>query len=632
MYIKLIAKSWKAVISIILINFLIVVAVATTIVKREFKHMSSIDTTTMLKIKVKDIQKVIDFTLKSAVENLSITKKSGVDKVSVYFEEFNYDKLADLRKPIGMEIGVYYKKMIAGKKVLKLVFGSDFTERVPFKGGKSNFIAAIDSAQKQCQHLKKSDNSFKGYAYSNSELEILKSYIPLLTVLHQETIYSTSKALAALRQIAPWGSEIQTDLLKVLHESQSLVRIGRVSWPLSFVDYILLNHGAAVYWINSLHLGLTIFIWLIVANLLLITWLHLYRRSFWELLSEELPKQGLSLNFPTLCALAKSNLKLILLPRKVQIIKHALREECLKLKEKRERENIRKKAISVFQEIKDSLSLTDSHFGVIENYYNVAMDSEINVDRSWRNLIKLERQLRNMHLRCQECSSPRVQKKSSAMIKSQRSSRRGDLIADLVGLLPSTCQLNFSNWSENNINCLSRALIILPSIHEEAVLRLLGRKDLKNLMLRRDPFMMAIETANVDTLLTRLNINVEKKQKREERLQLDYSQLLQGIQVVIIGTGRAVNKKERFREALADLGARSTKFIDAKKLTKVKSAAKAAKNHDDTLIVLMQNHISHKVSWEMNNVHKVIYVHNIAAKQFKGEIIEAYSLLEKKQS
>jgi hypothetical protein len=628
MRIKLIAMSWKTVTMIVLLNFLILITIVTTLVRKELKYMDSIDTTTMLQVNIRNIQEMINFTLKSAVKNLNITKEPGINEVSIYFDEIDLSQPSNLRRPEGMQIGIYYKKMFAGKKVVKLIFGSNFTKKVHFKGGANSFVSTVNSVQNKYQHLLRSDNFFKGYAYSDMELEILKSYIPLLTVLHQETIYSTSEVLDVLKQIAPWGSKTQTRLLEVLHKSQLAAKTSIVSWPLSFVDYVLLKHLYRVYWLNSLRLSKIVFIWLIVANLLLIAWLHFYRRSFWDLLSEELLKQGLSLNFRTLYALTKSNLKLILLPRRVEIIKDALKEECLRLKEEKERETICKKAGSIFQEIKNFLDVTDSHFGIIGNYYTVAIDSKTDINRSWRNLIRLESQLRNIYLR-QECSSQVVPKELSPIVKFKRSSRRCDLVEDVIALLPSSCGLDLSSWSENNLNCLSRALIILPGIHKKAVSQLLRRKDLKNLMLRRNPFIKAIETTNREIVLNRLNINVEKEQKKGGSIRLDHSQLLQGLQVIVIGTGRTVNKRERFKEILTDLGARSTKFIDAVNLTRVKSAARAAKNHDNTLILLMKNHISHKASGEMAHVPKTVYIRSLVSRQFKREVIKAYSRLTK---
>ncbi len=635
------SRTWKVLIVILLLNCLVLVGGASVGTYKAMKSMDMLDVAIMTRVKVDSIQKMVEYILEDTVEVLNVIRNfNGEDDIFIrYVEASDMDLersvLLDSRLSGDAQIELYYKNTTVGKKIVAVAVDRQFIRTSYLDLDVSDnfeFVKEFNKIQKRYTQLNEGqDIQFVTRAYSEQQLEVMKSYVPIIAILRQEVVYFSRKIVNNTFDQFFLPDAINESIKLEIEYSLQLVRLSETNWPLIFGEYVCNNHQNQIYFFNIQFLILEILKWLWLANVFSILCLHLFRKDFWYLLVDELNEQGLSLNFSVVYSLIKSNWKLIVFPIDVTIAQEIVQEECLKLKEDRERENIRIKAVELFGEVQELLDIDDSQLGTLKHYYNCATNPKKKLNVAWQNLVILGQQLRNIEMRKQNMSVLlndeviNVNKgKKKRLKKSNHRSR--NLINDLEEMLPSNHQVDLSIWNDNNCRCLSRALIILEKMHPEAVSRLLNKRDLKNLMMMRNPFMKAIEVRNKKIIFKCLGITVKRKNKKTSK-EIEVLQLPKGLRVIVIGVGQAVKKKKDFKKAIVDLGADFGGFIYADNLRKVQSAAQLAKN-GSALIVLTTRHLSHKASGEMKNVSNVVQVQSLSIERFKEELVKGYNSLK----
>lgn len=631
--VKVLSRAWKIFLIVLFLNGIAIMCNVSIGVYQVTRGIHSLTINTILAFTVDELQEMTEETVSEDVAVLNALR-NFLEEREIYIR---YKEVVDSSDSQILHTGknvieLGYEQMSVGKRIVAISVESNLLKKLHLKSEEfENPLDVLAKLQSEYGTVKKNSGGevyFTGGKYSAEQIVVMQSYIPLLLVLHNETVHDTERVVDVLRAGEFLFSEQIKGLQAGARYSQTVISfINNGLWPLTFSSYLWKNYREKIYFFNIISLLSETLKWLLLFNVLVFLGVSVSRRDFWDIVNEEMTEQGLPLSFSTLCLMVCSHWRAFLFPRSVDNTQKLIQKWCEDIKQEKERKILRAKANKIFCKINDLADVDESHLGTLRHYYDAVVNPSGNIGRAWRNLTRLEQQLRNIKLRQQIGSVDLDFKVTQSQSKSKRvkGQRNRDLVNALCEMLPTDHTLKLLTWSENNLHCLMRALIILPDLHPDAMSRLLRRRDIKALMMRRDPFMKAIETENKRIIFDRLNINLDRKQKSKLQ-KTALAQLPSELKVFVVGVGQAVKKKETFKRSIGDLGAQFGGFIHADNFRKVQSVARSARDKN-VLIVLTKRHLNHQASTEMKNARNVVYVNSISSERFKYELIKGYHSL-----
>ncbi|MDP8239938.1 MAG: hypothetical protein P9X24_12680 [Candidatus Hatepunaea meridiana] len=215
---------------------------------------------------------------------------------------------------------------------------------------------------------------------------------------------------------------------------------------------------------------------------------------------------------------------------------------------------------------------------------------------------------------------------STHKIETERVGRRESLLELVKKRLPEGFELKqISLWQAGELEKFALALLILPEIHPMAVVKFLSSNNINGLLSKRSNFMEALNNRDKNWIIESLKLPVPSKEQ-EIKMSIDeYSNLLNNINVVIIGGGKLQSKRNQLCIALGKLGAKPNPvvfdpFEDFKGLRdNIKTAA------DNTLYLLYTRAANHCTTGLLEKKKReYIAFKSISTKEFLYEVTSWY--------
>ncbi len=401
-------------------------------------------------------------------------------------------------------IELYYQKSDCGKKIVAAGFDNRLFWQAHIgknMAGSTSFIAWFDKLQKQLNAMSPDKYASKSIAYSEGQLQVLRSFAPITIVLNRENANALREFIRDTRVNGFVPYEVEENLQRFSEDAyyaDYTADLTEDEWPTMYALYMWSKYRLQMFFVTYVPVIVLSFIFtifLLFGGLLAI---YMMRKDFWYLLHSECLNYGLTIDMKLLCSLSFTYWKMIVKPPPENVMRLTIQKMCEKMKENLDRKRMCADANRAWRSIME-YDISESMRGTLRHYYDCVVDPTFHLDRAWRNLNLLESKLLSIRNRQKmqehQCSIDATATSETPKYKKAHGKDR-ELAMEAQRLLPADCDIDLASWSNTNILCLMRALMALPDIHPEAVDRLLNRQDLQNLMMRRNPFMNAIETVN----------------------------------------------------------------------------------------------------------------------------------------
>ncbi|PID52108.1 MAG: hypothetical protein CR972_03730 [Candidatus Moraniibacteriota bacterium] len=474
----------------------------------------------------------------------------------------------------------------------------------------------------------------EGVAYSEEQLQVLRSFAPISVVLQREHLCNLREFIERVQNeeyLFPKEKKGLDYFIEEVHYLENTARITEVEWPVMYAWYMWHKYKLKMLFVTYLPVIVLSIILIFFLTLLWFLFRYIVQRDLWYVLHSEFRNHGLTIDMRLFWRVTFVHWRMILNPPSEDVMRLTIQKMCEKIKEELDRKKMCTNANKIWKDIMTHVDISVSMVGTLRHYYDCATNPMSDIDYAWRNLNLLESKLRNIRNRQKMQENQLAEDVYTTREKPKRKKahrKDRELVREVKKLLPVDCDMELDSWSNNNLLCFMRALMTLSDMHPEAVSRLINRSDLKNLMMRRNPFMNAIETTNQKIIFDRLNIDIDCE--RQDSVEKSFSQYLPSdLRVVIVGYGTAVSRKRDLENAVQDLGCETCEFIDAAQKKRVKSLVQSMKSNPNILVVLTVSHMKHSVSAMFQPVmSQVIYTHSLSVSKFKKQILEGYQSMK----
>ncbi len=457
------------------------------------------------------------------------------------------------------------------------------------------------------EHKKRSEQSY--LAYTRSELEMMKSFAGAIYML--SLIILNTKDASKI--IAP---SVYKDIKTQFDATEG-------NWILNYTTYYLAVDKRTLQLKNWGYLftfiALTIFILVLI--------FHLLRPNLYSLIRKELARSGVTLTLSLTLKLMLTNWRFLLLPVKSKKTQQKIQSVCQKIRDRRISLTIAKNAAEIWNKMKDKLSV--NRYRILKSKYRIASKESIRgvslEDRrgALMDLIDAWHDIRDAKQVAQEKKYPHEGPQKIALPGSCEDKRSiKEITVDRTKkLMPPGAKLDFDKFSVNQLNRLNYALLTLNNIHPLAVNRFLKSDNIAGMLTENSKFMKAVLTGDkiiISGLLSLPSANAYISKTDVAK----YDDLFAKSKIIVVGSGKILNKKNLLTEALHEAGAQNVTYFDPfEELGKIEDSAK--KSQDRVVFLQYTPASSHKAQDILiANRAFTINFHHLNKGMFQKEIIE----------